>query len=111
MSAVRTIKIDAKVAWLAKQTSSAPERWMGVCEMLNIATEAESLDELHSLIPESIHLLITDLLEEDELDAFLREKGWRHTSDAPGGAPEDTIVSLPWQMIVEGNGDLERSAH
>lgn len=110
MSAVRTIKIAARVVWIATQTSAKPERWMGVCEELGISTEGETLDELHSLIPETIHLLMTDLVQDDELDAFLREKGWSHTADpvVPGNT-EPNIV-LPWQMTLEGDGGFQRSA-
>lgn len=109
MSAVATAVIKAKVSWIATQTSVAPERWMGVCEQLNIATEGDSLDDLHSLIPESIHLLMTDLVQDNEFDAFLREKGWQHTWDGPQ-TEAGPAFNLPWQMIVEGSSGFERSA-
>lgn len=111
MPAGRTVTIEAKVAWLTTQTSVSPPRWMGVCEELNLATEGSSLDELHSLIPETIHLLMVDLVKDHEFDAYLREKGWSATGDLPDENPNETQFNLPWQMITEGGSGLERSPH
>lgn len=110
MSIVRRVSIEAKVAWRAAYSPSS-RRWIGVCDELNIATEAGSLDELHTLIPESISLLLSDLVEDDEFERYLRDKGWQLAGEAPHGEAGDLEFDLPWHMITEGNCGIERVAH
>ena len=43
---------------------------MAECDALGLAMEGDSLDELHSLIAESCHLLFEDLLKDGELEKF-----------------------------------------
>jgi hypothetical protein len=99
------IQINANLQWRAERGVHS-DRWIGFCDPLGIVTEAGSLDELHSLIPEAIHLLMIDLLEDKELDAFLRERGWTasppvHTSTG-GKEPE---FHVPWFLVAGGAGD------
>lgn len=108
MQAPLLVSIQANVAWRVSQ--SAPNRWIAVCDELNMSTEGESLDEIHSLIPETMDLLFSDLLNDSELEAFLRERGW--STQAP--LPRDTQnvdFDLPWQMITEGGRDFEHRSH
>lgn len=107
--ATETIFINANLVWHAKQSDA--RHWIGVCDALNLAMEAESLDELHGLIPESIHLLMLDLLQDNELDAFLRERGW-HASNIPAPTDDDVQFEVPWELIAEGaRASGERRAH
>lgn len=69
------IHVNANLQWRAERGRGS-DHWIGFCDALGISTEAESLDELHSLIPEAIHLLMVDLFEDNELDEFLHERGW-----------------------------------
>lgn len=109
MAAVKRVTIEAKLAWRAAQ-SPVSNRWVGVCEELNLAMEADSLDELHSLIPETMHLLMLDLLEDDELDSYLRDKGWL-ASDLPEQHGADVEFDVPFQLIAEGMRGPERRTH
>jgi hypothetical protein len=74
--------------------------------------EAESLDELHSVIEEALQLLLTDLLRDNELDAFLRERGW-NAVNLPGKVipGEEVRFDVPWHLIAESNRDLGSRAH
>ena len=61
--------------------------------------EADSLDELHGLIPETIHLLMVDLLEDNELDRYLRDKGWQAVG-VPASGDGDVEFDVPWYLVV-----------
>ena len=106
MSNQRTVQIQTKVEWRA-QRSGSTNRWIGVCEALNLSTEAESLDGLHSLIPETIHLLMVDLLADNELDQYLRDKGWRAVG-VPSAPDGDVEFDVPWYLVAEGARDSQR---
>jgi len=79
---------------------------------MNLVMEADSLDELHSVIDEAMQLMLVDLMRDNELDQFLREHGW-HAQDMPAQArPEDVQFNVPWELIAEGTRrDSERRTH
>ena len=95
-----TVFIQAKIEWRAHQSRTS-RRWIGVCDSLNLAVEGETLDEVHSLIPEMIHLLMIDLLQDNEMDQFLRARGW-HATGIPGTPDDDVQFEVPWELIAEG---------
>jgi len=97
---INIIAIQSQLKWVATKTRSG--KWIGECDPLNIAMEADSLDELYSLIPESIHLMFTDLLEDNELDAFLRERGWEAHYPVNRNA-KDMGFHVPWELIASDN--------
>jgi hypothetical protein len=110
MSTVKQIvAIEANIVWHAKR-SEMSKRWIGVCEALNLSMEADSLDELHCVIPEAIHLLMVDLMEDNELDRYLRDKRWT-ASSVPNQAQGEVEFNVPWELIVEGARGSERRAH
>ena len=59
------VTIQANVLWVRLQSASS-KRVIGVCDMLNLSLEADSEDELQSLIPEAMNLLLIDLLGDNE---------------------------------------------
>jgi hypothetical protein len=98
--------------WEVRENPTS-HHWIAVCEPLKLALEAPTLDELRGLIDETIHLLLTDLFEDNELDRFLREHGWR-APDLPAAAPAEEIqFDIPWEMMVKqgGQSDSPRRAH
>ena len=79
---------------------------------MNLVMEADSLDELHSVIDEAMQLMLVDLLRDNELDQFLREHGWRAQGIPQQVKPEEIQFSVPWQLIAEGTRrDSERRTH
>lgn len=72
-----------------------------------IATEADSLDELYTLIPESINLLMVDLAADNELGAFFAEKGWSTTAQSKV-ATDPMILDMPWLLAVESEHENKR---
>jgi hypothetical protein len=79
---------------------------------MNLVTEADSLDELHSVIDEAMQLLLVDLLRDNELEPFLREHGWQaHHLPGKGSELKDVQFSVPWKLVAEGTRDTARAAH
>jgi hypothetical protein len=106
----RRVIIEANIAWRATR-SSWSNRWVGVCEAMNLTTEAESLDELHSVINATFHLFLTDLLRDKELKEYLREHGW-HALNLPSDHQEDVEFEVPWELIVaERTRESARRTH
>lgn len=98
---------QATVQWQATK-SALSKRFVGVCQPMNLSVEANSLDELYSLIPETIHLLMHDLLIDNELQPFLKEIGWRFPGELPKPT-EDVRIQVPWELVVSGEmGDTTR---
>jgi hypothetical protein len=109
MAEPQKITIQTQVEWRAKRSATS-ERWIGECEALNLSMEADTLDELHGLIPETIHLLMVDLLEDNELDRYLKEKGWRAIG-IPAKPDGDIEFDVPWYLVAEGARGSQRRAY
>lgn len=106
-----TVTLEAQIQWHAKPSDTS-KRWIGICEPMNLAMEADSLDELHSVINETLDLVLTDLLRENELEAYLRARGW-HAINMPANPRQDVNFEVPWELIVAGGSrrDSERRAY
>jgi Domain of unknown function (DUF1902) len=108
MSNVVQIQLEAKVQWNAIQ-GAGKGIWIGVCDALNLSVEADSLDELHNLIPESIQLLMMDLVMDNEFDQYLLDRGWQAKGVARPDELEETEFRVPWHLLVpEGRNGTER---
>ena len=105
--AMKLIRIDTNLAWRAEQGLKS-NRWVGFCDALGITTEADTLDELHSLIPEAIHILMVDLVEDGDFDEFLNDRGWTSSSEEGVG---DLEVRVPWFLVANGANGQPRQAH
>jgi hypothetical protein len=107
---VQIVQVEgrAQVQWRAERGESG--RWIAICQPMNLVTEADSLDELHSVINESMQLLLVDLLKDNELEAFLREHGW-HARVPATVDPSAVQFNVPWQLVAEGSNDSTRRAH
>lgn len=94
------IRTEGKVQCIAYRSAHSG-RWIGECEMLGIAVEAENLDELHEMFGEAIALLLEDLTEDGELDEFLLSKGWRPNDKWFATAAQDNPMKVvPWDLVA-----------
>lgn len=107
MATVKKVTIQANVAWSVTRSASS-DRWIAICDELNLTTEADSEEELQSLIPETLHLLMADLLEDDELAQYLHEKGWSAVGLPSSHEADDIMFDLPWHIISGSQHDPER---
>ena len=67
--------------------------WVGICRALNLNAVGDTFAELQAMANEAMALLFTDLIEDNELAAFLRKNGWSLKSalPAPGTKPRFDI--------------------
>jgi hypothetical protein len=107
----QVVTIEAKnVQWRVMRGANT-RHLIAVCDALNLCLEAESETELRSLIPEAMHTLMVDLFEDNEIEQYLREKGWR-ALNLPARPDGDIRFDVPWELIAEGaRRDSERRAH
>jgi len=109
MSIIHRVDIEAKVLWKWRRSPTST-RFIAVCDALNLCLEADSEQELQSLIPEAMHLLMIDLLADNEIDQYLRDKGWqaRNLPERPDGVE----FHVPFELIAEeARRDTARRAH
>jgi len=97
MLQVVRIQVNGQVAW--KVARSTAGRWVGVCPELGLAMEGGTLDELYANINDAVQLLMRDLMESGELDAFLQSRGWKKQVIGPqkSGQPE---FEVPIELLV-----------
>lgn len=110
MRPVVQIQMQSNLQWAVKRTAN---RVIAVCEPLNLVLDADTLEELPGIINEGLHLLFIDLLMDNELDAFLRARGW-NALGVPNQIPEGDEVQfdVPWNLNVHGNArDTHAQTH
>lgn len=109
MAQIVRVMAKAQLQWRAER-SEPGGRWVAVCPAMNLTTEADSLDELHSLINETMQLVLLDLLRDNELQRFLRDRGWKAQVPAQVD-PAEIQFNVPWQLVAKGAHDPARRAH
>ncbi|MFH1043515.1 MAG: hypothetical protein V1796_00260 [Pseudomonadota bacterium] len=104
---VKIVQGKAQLQWRAERGISS-DCWVGICDPMGLTIEANSLDELYGLIDETMQLVLTDILRDNELDQFLLERGWRVQNMPTVTRPEDVRFNVPWELIAESARDSER---
>lgn len=99
------INVEAKLQWKAFKATSG--RWIGVSDAMGLTMEGDTLDDLLAAINETINLVLTDLLEDNELEAYLTNKGWH--AKLPENR-EDLAFKVPFELIVKSGYDSSRAA-
>ena len=105
MRKIIRIQVDGQVQWQVCKTDTG--HWVAMCEPFGLTMEGESLDELYDNIGESVQLLFEDLLDDGELDSFLKARGW---TAQPLEVEKDGGVefAVPFELLVQSGRD---SAH
>lgn len=79
--------------------------WVGVCDALLVTAEAETWGKLCRTIDEIQNELFRDLLQDNELDAFLRQHGWVPLNPIPRHVSSDEVIfDLPTHIVPEAHG-------
>ena len=104
-----TIEVESDLQWTAVHTRSGV--WVAECEALGVTMEGDSLDDLHAVIGEACGALFADLLEDGELDEFLRSRGWRASELPDASAGQEVEFEVPWYLVAPGgsHGTARRS--
>lgn len=66
--------VEGVVEWLITPGDSG--YYVGHCRQLGLATQGKTWRELMSRISDSMELLFASIATEDDLDAFLLDRGW-----------------------------------
>jgi hypothetical protein len=106
MRQVIRVQVNGQIQWEVVKTAAG--RWVGVCRPLALTMEGATLDELYANINDSVQLLMTDLMESGELDAFLKSRGWRLASQAER-QQGDVEFDVPFELLVRAGRDSART--
>jgi predicted RNase H-like HicB family nuclease len=82
MGKTTTIHIQGNAQW---RMGKDPEtgRYLAVCPSLNLNAMGDTFGELMQCAAEAIALLMVDLYEDDELEKFLFDRGYRPVGALP----------------------------
>jgi hypothetical protein len=96
------IQIQANIPWACTRTNSG--NWVAVCEPLKLTSQADTWAELMEDIGLTLDAIMRDLFISNELDKFLRDKGWQLVGTLPDRR-EDARFDVPFiPAIVAANG-------
>lgn len=100
------VQVNSKVAWQVGQTDAG--HWLAVCAPLRLTMEGDTVEDLMENTGHAVALLLADLLESGELDAFLRKQGWQAT--VPQHVPlPDVQFHAPIPLLVHpGRGSANQ---
>lgn len=100
------IQVKSRVQWQVSKADRGTG-YVAVCEPLALTLEADSLDDLESIIGEALQLLFTDLFLDNEFHDFLMARGWR-AKDIPED-DGDIEFQVPWQLLMNLGHDSTQS--
>ena len=99
------IRLNVKVLCNVMRVADS-DVWIGECDALGVIVEGKSLDDVQTATDEALSLLFEDLLEDNELDDFLRDRGWALIDPVPD-LEEATArhIRVPVEMVDKGTVD------
>jgi len=95
------VDISGTVEWRVRRSASG--HLIADCESLSLTLQADTQEELASLIGEAQHVLFMDLAEDGEFDEFLRRRGWRVLQPVPERPSESGVVFRADYNLVNAN--------
>lgn len=100
--------IDAEIPWRIDRADG--ERWVGICDPLGLTVESETWSELMEDIALTLDAMLNDLLSSNELDQFLRERGWTAHGPTRAGA-ESVRFDVPFIPALVRSHDPTTAVH
>ncbi len=98
--ALTTVVINAKLSWRAFKARGGRGNWIAVCEPLGLTIESERYSELAEDVGDAIDLMFRDLLRNNDLDRFLRQRGWTRGRGALPVRVADARFDVPFDLLV-----------
>jgi hypothetical protein len=92
MAARIVIRIEAKLRWDCFPDEGV---WVGVCDPLKLTVQADTWAELMEDIGHTLDAMLLDLLQTNELNAFLRDHGWKLHGPIPV-RPKNVRFDVPF---------------
>lgn len=100
--------IEAEIPWRIDRADS--ELWVGICDPLGLTVESETWAELMEDIALTLDAMLNDLLSSNELDPFLRERGW--TAHGPTrDSAESVRFDVPFIPALVRSHDSTTAVH
>ena len=106
---VHTVEIQAKLQWQYYRDESS-KRWIAVCDPLKVTIEADTHAELIENIEDGLNLLFRSLLRDNELEQFLRMRGWSIDAELPS-MNEEVRFDVPIELIARQANGLQTGVH
>lgn len=97
----RRIRISGDLEWRVERDPD-DDSFVGVCDRLNLVAVGDTWQEFEECALEAVQLLLQDLHEDGELDAFLLERGLAVETDFPEPG-EPVEFDVPVNVILERN--------
>ncbi len=108
MAAIQIVRIDAEVPLRCFRAKSG--NWIGVCDPLKLTVQSATWAELMEDFGATLNGVLTDLLQTNDLDRFLRERGWRAMGPIPE-RPGNVSFDLPFVPAMMANRGSQRNLH
>ena len=99
------VRINGNVPWLIR--SAEEGCWVGVCEPLQLTVQSETWAELMEDIGLTLDAMFLDLLSTNELDRFLRDRGWT----AIGATKHSTQIQFDVPFVPSLAHDSAATVH
>lgn len=95
MRTVVKFEIQGRIAWKVLRGQSGA--WVGICDALGLTVEGETWGKMTEAGNEAIELLLSDLMETGDMDAFMTKHGWRPVMPLPVqiDGPQDLAFDVP----------------
>ena len=93
-----TVELNIKLQWRLERTARGA--YVGVCDAIGLALEADSEPELREVVAEGLHFFLLGHLEDGTLEGYLRSKGWTSNQPLPRGTlrGDDVRFNVPWEL-------------
>lgn len=101
------VHIEAEIPWRIDRADA--EHWVGICDPLDLTVESETWAELMEDIALTLDSMLHDLLSRNELDQFLRDRGW--TAHGPMSDVEGVRFDVPFIPALVQSDDSTAAVH
>lgn len=101
------VQIEARIPWRCYRAAGG--NWIAVCDPLGLTVQSARYSELAEDVADTLDLMFRDLLRGNELDRFLRGRGWSRT----GGKlpkPSNARFDVPFELLMTRGRDGSSSS-
>jgi len=102
------VRVDGKVPCNILHTKGG--NWVAICEPLKLTLQAETWANLMEDIAFTLDAILKDLLSSNELNKFLKDKGWKLIGRIPRHST-DMRFDLPFIPAMIDSHGSQRQVH
>lgn len=97
---VTLVQVNAKLQWQTQRAQGG--NWVAFCEPLKLTFQAETWANLLEDIALGLDAMLKDLMVNNELDRFLRDRGWTTMGPIPA-EPKNIRFDIPFYILPAPN--------